>query len=159
MRIVDLFPLRQTRIDDLIHAPIRFEILSDQLLVAVASRVSSNNNAITHYRSSRCWFELSSSAPRAVINSANDVAPGSWCPIDWSPCVRARPLRAAIFEVSCAARVAAQETSKIAARKGRARTHGDQSIGHQDPGATSFALLMTALGAELETSNQQREER
>src|ERR1035437_3454454 len=55
MRIVDLFPLRQTRIDDLIHAPIRFEILSDQLLVAEASRVSSNNNAITHYRSSRCW--------------------------------------------------------------------------------------------------------
>jgi len=62
-------------------------------------------------------------------------------------------------EAAAAATRAAQETSQIAARKGRARTHGDQSIGHQDPGATSFALLMTALGAELESSNQQREER
>ena len=62
-------------------------------------------------------------------------------------------------QAAAAATRAAQGTSKIAARKGRARTHGDQSIGHQDPGATSFALLMTALGAELESSNQQREER
>ena len=62
-------------------------------------------------------------------------------------------------EAAAAATRAAQETSKIAARKGRARIHGDQSIGHPDPGATSFALLTTAVGAELKCSNQQREER
>jgi len=62
-------------------------------------------------------------------------------------------------EAAAAATRAAQETSKIAARKGRARIHGDQSIGHPDPGATSFALLMTALGAELARSNQHSEER
>jgi len=62
-------------------------------------------------------------------------------------------------EAAAAATRAAQETSKIAARKGRARIHGDQSIGHPDPGATSFALLMTALGAELASSNQHSEER
>jgi dihydroxyacetone kinase len=62
-------------------------------------------------------------------------------------------------EAAAAATRAAQETSKIAARKGRARIHGDQSIGHPDPGATSFALLMTAVGAELECSNQQGGER
>jgi dihydroxyacetone kinase len=37
--------------------------------------------------------------------------------------------------------------------KGRARTHGTASIGHSDPGATSFALPMTgvadALASEL----------
>jgi dihydroxyacetone kinase len=62
-------------------------------------------------------------------------------------------------EAAAAATRAAQETSKIAARKGRARIHGDQSIGHPDPGATSFALLMTAVGAKMECSNQQRGER
>lgn len=62
-------------------------------------------------------------------------------------------------EAAAAATRAAQDTSKIAARKGRARIHGDQSIGHPDPGATSFALLMTAVGAELKCSNKQRGER
>jgi dihydroxyacetone kinase len=62
-------------------------------------------------------------------------------------------------EAACAATRAAKETSKIAAHKGRARIHGDQSIGYADPGATSFALLMTAVGAEMECPNQQREER
>ncbi len=31
------------------------------------------------------------------------------------------------------------------ARKGRASYLGDRSIGHQDPGATSAALLVSAL--------------
>jgi dihydroxyacetone kinase len=62
-------------------------------------------------------------------------------------------------EAAAAATRAAEETSRIAARKGRARIHGDQSIGHPDPGATSFALLMTAVGAVLDCSNQQRGER
>lgn len=48
-----------------------------------------------------------------------------------------------------AAATAAEATARIVARRGRARTHGDHSLGHPDPGATSFALLMAAVAAEL----------
>ncbi|MFF7749229.1 dihydroxyacetone kinase subunit DhaL [Streptomyces sp. NPDC007971] len=48
-----------------------------------------------------------------------------------------------------AARVAAEEgavaTTPLQARKGRASYLGERSIGHQDPGATSSALLVAAL--------------
>ena len=40
------------------------------------------------------------------------------------------------------AQEAARATADIAARKGRARTHGDASLGTPDPGAVSFAMLM-----------------
>ncbi|MFE5400138.1 dihydroxyacetone kinase subunit DhaL [Streptomyces sp. NPDC056580] len=49
-----------------------------------------------------------------------------------------------------AARSAAEEgavaTIPLQARKGRASYLGERSIGHQDPGATSSALLIAALG-------------
>src|SRR5690606_41583601 len=35
---------------------------------------------------------------------------------------------------------AAEATAQLQAKKGRAKTHGDHSVGHADPGATSFAL-------------------
>ncbi|MHC3472715.1 dihydroxyacetone kinase subunit DhaL [Streptomyces sp. 7R007] len=48
-----------------------------------------------------------------------------------------------------AARAAAEEgalaTTPLQARKGRASYLGERSIGHQDPGATSSALLVAAL--------------
>jgi dihydroxyacetone kinase-like protein len=48
-----------------------------------------------------------------------------------------------------AARAAAEEgalaTTPLQARKGRASYLGERSIGHQDPGATSAALLIAAL--------------
>ncbi|KQV93544.1 dihydroxyacetone kinase subunit DhaL [Streptomyces sp. Root369] len=48
-----------------------------------------------------------------------------------------------------AARTAAEQgalaTTPLQARKGRASYLGERSIGHQDPGATSAALLITAL--------------
>ncbi|MFG2135136.1 dihydroxyacetone kinase subunit DhaL [Streptomyces sp. NPDC048751] len=48
-----------------------------------------------------------------------------------------------------AARAAAEEgavaTTPLQARKGRASYLGERSIGHQDPGATSAALLVAAL--------------
>ncbi|WP_329332181.1 dihydroxyacetone kinase subunit DhaL [Streptomyces sp. NBC_00663] len=48
-----------------------------------------------------------------------------------------------------AARAAAEEgalaTAPLQARKGRASYLGERSIGHQDPGATSSALLVAAL--------------
>lgn len=40
---------------------------------------------------------------------------------------------------------AAEGTAGLAARLGRARAHGDHSVGHADPGAVSFARLVTAV--------------
>ncbi|MBV1940113.1 dihydroxyacetone kinase subunit DhaL [Streptomyces sp. BV286] len=55
----------------------------------------------------------------------------------------------ALSESFGAARAAAQEgalaTTPLQARKGRASYLGERSIGHQDPGATSSALLIAAL--------------
>ncbi|MFJ4970709.1 dihydroxyacetone kinase subunit DhaL [Streptomyces sp. NPDC088755] len=44
-----------------------------------------------------------------------------------------------------AARAGAEATVPLRARKGRASYLGERSIGHQDPGATSAALLVEAL--------------
>ncbi|WP_225833566.1 dihydroxyacetone kinase subunit DhaL [Streptomyces sp. NK08204] len=53
-----------------------------------------------------------------------------------------------------AARAAAEEgavgTIALRARKGRASYLGERSIGHQDPGATSSALLIAALAEAAE---------
>ncbi|WP_192341652.1 dihydroxyacetone kinase subunit DhaL [Streptomyces sp. VITNK9] len=55
----------------------------------------------------------------------------------------------ALTESFAAARTAADEgaraTTPLQARKGRASYLGERSIGHQDPGATSAALLFAAL--------------
>jgi dihydroxyacetone kinase-like protein len=44
-----------------------------------------------------------------------------------------------------AAEQGAEATTPLQARKGRASYLGERSIGHQDPGATSAALLVAAL--------------
>ncbi|MEU0742843.1 dihydroxyacetone kinase subunit DhaL [Streptomyces sp. NPDC006134] len=55
----------------------------------------------------------------------------------------------ALRDSFAAARAAAEEgalaTTPLQARKGRASYLGERSIGHQDPGATSAALLVGAL--------------
>jgi len=43
------------------------------------------------------------------------------------------------------ARDAAEKTTPLLARKGRASYLGERSIGHQDPGATSSAILLESL--------------
>jgi dihydroxyacetone kinase-like protein len=40
-------------------------------------------------------------------------------------------------------------TTQMLARKGRASYLGERSVGHQDPGATSSALLIRAAAAAL----------
>jgi len=56
---------------------------------------------------------------------------------------------AAIRQAAGAARVAADATGDIVARRGRSRVLGDKSLGTPDPGAVSFSILMTELGAKL----------
>lgn len=48
-------------------------------------------------------------------------------------------------EASEIATSAAQATSRMTARLGRARSHGDKSLGTPDPGAVSFALIANAV--------------
>jgi phosphoenolpyruvate---glycerone phosphotransferase subunit DhaL len=55
------------------------------------------------------------------------------------------PLTVALVAASEAAEEGAHETVPMLARKGRASYLGERSIGHQDPGATSAALIMRAL--------------
>jgi dihydroxyacetone kinase-like protein len=59
-------------------------------------------------------------------------------------------LRQALARASEGADGGAQATIPMQARKGRASYLGPRSVGHQDPGATSLALLIAALGAAAE---------
>ncbi|WP_405578335.1 dihydroxyacetone kinase subunit DhaL [Streptomyces sp. NBC_01190] len=51
----------------------------------------------------------------------------------------------ALAAAASAADEGARATIPLRARKGRASYLGERSVGHQDPGATSSALLLTAL--------------
>jgi len=55
------------------------------------------------------------------------------------------PLADALDEACAAAEAGGRATIPMQARKGRASYLGERSIGHQDPGATSAALIMRAL--------------
>ncbi len=55
------------------------------------------------------------------------------------------PLLASVRAAADAAERGARATVPLRARKGRASYLGERSIGHQDPGATSVALVMRAL--------------
>lgn len=54
-------------------------------------------------------------------------------------------LEATLARARYAAQIGAKETIPMEATKGRASYLGARSIGHQDPGATSAALLVSAL--------------
>lgn len=51
----------------------------------------------------------------------------------------------AVQAAAAAAKAGAEATVPMRARKGRASYLGERSIGHQDPGATSAAIIMAAL--------------
>lgn len=52
------------------------------------------------------------------------------------------PLAEALTQAADAAEAGAEATVPLQARKGRASYLGERSVGHKDPGAASFALLM-----------------
>ncbi|MEZ0111445.1 dihydroxyacetone kinase-like protein [Catenulispora sp. EB89] len=54
-------------------------------------------------------------------------------------------------KAAVAAETGAQDTTPLQARKGRASYLGARSIGHQDPGATSTALVFRALAEVLKS--------
>ncbi len=55
------------------------------------------------------------------------------------------PLDQAIDHAAAAAEAGMRATIPLQARKGRASYLGERSVGHQDPGATSTALIVRAL--------------
>jgi phosphoenolpyruvate---glycerone phosphotransferase subunit DhaL len=59
------------------------------------------------------------------------------------------PLEEAVDAAARAARAGAEATVPMRARKGRASYLGERSIGHQDPGATSAAILLEALSRAI----------
>lgn len=60
-------------------------------------------------------------------------------------------LSAALAAAASVATEAAASTAELKARLGRSRVLGEKSLGTPDPGATSFALLMTALAERLKS--------
>lgn len=61
------------------------------------------------------------------------------------------PLAEALEAAAQAAADGARATVPMQARKGRASYLGERSIGHEDPGAASTALIVAALGRALGT--------
>jgi dihydroxyacetone kinase len=59
------------------------------------------------------------------------------------------PPEAAAARACAAARRAAEDTANLVARLGRARAHGDRSLGTPDAGAVSFALVAETAVARL----------
>jgi phosphoenolpyruvate---glycerone phosphotransferase subunit DhaL len=60
------------------------------------------------------------------------------------------PLAEALTAACRAAEAGVQATVPLQARKGRASYLGERSVGHQDPGATSAALILRALQSAVE---------
>ena len=88
-----------------------------------------------------------------AVMTLGGAAPGDKTMIDaLVPAVDALP------EGFAAARAAAEAgavaTTPLQARKGRASYLGERSIGHQDPGATSSALLIAALREAAEADGE-----
>lgn len=92
------------------------------------------------------------------IQALGAAAPGDKTMVDaWEPAVSAfeRALRAggntgeAARDAAEAANAGVEATLPMQARKGRASYLGSRSIGHQDPGATSTALIFGALERAL----------
>ena len=65
-----------------------------------------------------------------------------------------RPLVEAWGHAASAADGAARDTASLAASLGRARSHGDRSIGTPDPGAVSFALICVAVHDFLDSNKE-----
>lgn len=79
-----------------------------------------------------------------AVRQLGGAAPGDKTMIDaLVPAVDA--LGSSFAAARSAAEEAAVATTPMQARKGRASYLGERSIGHQDPGATSAALLIAAL--------------
>ncbi|GIJ60518.1 dihydroxyacetone kinase subunit DhaL [Virgisporangium aurantiacum] len=93
----------------------------------------------------------------AAIRKLGAAAPGDKTMVDaLDPAVEAFVAAApdglgpAAEAAAQAAEAGAKATAELQARKGRASYLGARSVGHQDPGATSTALILRALATVLD---------
>jgi dihydroxyacetone kinase-like protein len=63
------------------------------------------------------------------------------------------PLAETLAEATRAAEAGARATVPLQARKGRASYLGERSVGHEDPGAASTALIVAALAASVASAS------
>jgi len=100
--------------------------------------------------------ELADALDAAVagVRELGEAGPGDKTMVDaLAPAARAyrealdggAPFARALEVAARAARRGAEETVPLRARRGRASYLGERSVGHQDPGAASAALLVAAL--------------
>jgi dihydroxyacetone kinase-like protein len=96
-----------------------------------------------------------------AIQKLGAAAPGDKTIVDaLGPAVEAfertapQGLTAAAAAAAGAAEAGAKETTALQARKGRASYLGPRSVGHQDPGATSTALILRALADVVAESSR-----
>lgn len=61
-----------------------------------------------------------------------------------------KDVRAAVRDAAGVAEAAAQDTARLTPKVGRARPLAERSIGHPDPGALSFAMIVRRLATSLE---------
>ena len=101
-------------------------------------------------------------AALAAIVDLGAAAPGDKTMVDaFSPAMvalheavnRGAPPHEALRAAAAAAEEGMRATIPMQARKGRASYLGERSIGHQDPGATSTALIIRALERTLSDSS------
>lgn len=69
------------------------------------------------------------------------------------------PVATALRQAASAANAAAQETATLRPRKGRARPLAEKSLGHPDPGAVSFALIVETLAEWADADERTEEQR
>ncbi|MFI0826343.1 dihydroxyacetone kinase subunit DhaL [Streptomyces roseolus] len=84
------------------------------------------------------------SAGVAAVGRLGGAVPGDKTMLD-ALAPAAEALRESFAAARSAAEAGALATVPLRARKGRASYLGERSVGHQDPGATSSALLFAAL--------------
>ncbi|WP_265523055.1 dihydroxyacetone kinase subunit DhaL [Oerskovia flava] len=96
------------------------------------------------------------------ITARGKASPGEKTMVDaWHPAVDAAEAAAGqgagttqvLAAAVAAAREGAEATIPLVATKGRASYLGERSAGHQDPGATSTALILAAALAAVETAD------
>jgi phosphoenolpyruvate---glycerone phosphotransferase subunit DhaL len=91
-------------------------------------------------------FGSALAAGLAAIEKLGGAAPGDKTIVDaWAPALAAFERTGSYADAAAAAEQGALDTVPIQARKGRASYLGPRSVGHQDPGATSTALILRAL--------------
>jgi len=98
------------------------------------------------------WADVLAAGLAGVI-ARGKAQPGDKTMIDaLAPAVQAldgaQALGAALSASAAAARQGAAATRPLVAHKGRASYLGDRAIGHQDPGATSLAMLLAELAPD-----------